>query len=111
MSYEEPKTVETVIRAALKSKRDDFRLRLAEHFRKEGFPALSVGKEPVRPDRPSVVVFEDPKYAVVYLFTGACMNDAEFEAFRTEARAFAWQHDAAAYFVRLDDGVILKETD
>ena len=111
MYLEEPKTVESVLRAALRAKADNFRLNLAEHFRKEGFPALSVGREALQPDRPAVVVFEDPKYAVVYLFTEAFMNDAEFEAFRAEARAFAWSHDAAAYFVRLDDGVILKETD
>lgn len=111
MYLEEPKTVETVLRAALRSRVDDFRLNLADHFRRAGFSALSVGGAAPQPDRPTVVVFEDPRYAVVYLFTEPHMNDAEFEAFRAEARAFAWDHDAAAYFVRLDEGVILSETD
>ena len=109
MFTQEETLVETVLRAALASRVDDFRHRLVALFRREGLAAYAVEREP-RPDGPSVVVFEDPGYAVIYLFTDRAMNDAEFEVFREEARAFAWEHDAAAYFVRLDRGEIRRES-
>ncbi|MBR5753618.1 MAG: hypothetical protein IKX83_03955 [Clostridia bacterium] len=110
MYAEEQKTVEAILRSALSSRVDDFRMRLVSLFRSNGFPAYAVGKEPA-PDTPSVVVFEEPRYAVIYLFQDRAMNDAEFEVFRAEARAFAWKHDAAAYFVHLDQKEITRETD
>ena len=102
MYLEEERTIEAVLRAALEAKSDDLRLRLVDRFREEGFDALAVGKEP-RPDAPSVVVFDNPNYAVIYLFTEKSMNAAEFEVFRKEAQDFAWDHDAAAYFVHVGE--------
>lgn len=109
MYFEEERTIEAVLRAALESPSEELRLRLVDRFRQQGYEALSVGKEP-RPDAPSVVVFDDPTYAVIYLFTGDSMNEAEFEVFRKEARAFAWDHDAAAYFVRVSPPLIQRES-
>lgn len=107
MYSEEETLIENVLRAALASHVDDFRHRLVSLFRQSGLTAYAVEREP-QPDTPSVVVFEDPGYAVIYLFTDRAMNDAEFEVFRAEARDFAWKHDAAAYFVRLDSGEIRR---
>ncbi|MEE1300284.1 MAG: hypothetical protein UHI93_07040, partial [Acutalibacteraceae bacterium] len=94
MYLEEERTIEAVLRAALESPSDELRLRLVDRFREQGYEALAVGKEP-RPNAPSVVVFDDLTYAVIYLFTGDRMNEAEFEVFRKEAQEFAWDHDAA----------------
>lgn len=110
MYPEEHKTIEAVLRSVLRSCTSDLRLRLVEQFRREGFDALPFGKEP-HPDTPSVIVFDNPNYAVIYLFTEQSMNDAEFEVFRKEAQNFAWKHDAAAYFVTLENGVIIREND
>ena len=110
MYWSERNSVEAVLNAALCSRTDEFRLRLCDVFRQNGYQALSLSREP-RPDLPSVVVFEDPAYAVIYLFTEPAMNEAEYEVFRKEARAFAWAHGAAAYFVRLDRGAVTRETD
>lgn len=109
MYMEENRTIEAVLRAVLRSRTSELRLKLVEDFRREGYPAVSVGREP-RPDAPSVVVFDEPNYAAIYLFTGPRMNEAEFEVFQKEAQAFAWDHRAAAYFVRIDDGVISRGT-
>ena len=108
MYMEESRTISSVLRAALLSERNAFRLRLVEQLRDEGIEALSVEKEP-RPDAPSVVIFDDPNYAVIYLFADAHMNDAEFEVFRKEAQEFAWAHEAAVYFVRFDAEFMIPE--
>ena len=110
MYLEEERTIEAVLRAALESPSDELRLRLVDRFREQGYEALAVGKEP-RPNAPSVVVFDDLTYAVIYLFTGDRMNEAEFEVFRKEAQEFAWDHDAAAYFVHVSEPLIQKGTD
>ncbi len=110
MYPEEGSLVETVLRAALASRVDDFRQNLVSLFCRSGLSAYAVERDP-QPDAPSVVVFEDPGYAVIYLFSERAMNDAEFEVFRKEARDFAWKHDAAAYFIRLDSGEIIREND
>lgn len=102
MYIEEQRSVEAVLRAVLRSERESLELRLVEQYEKYGYPALSVGKGP-RPDAPSVVVFDDPGYAVIYLFADEHMNEAEFEVFRKEAQEFAWAHGAAAYFVRIGE--------
>ncbi|MBQ8063076.1 MAG: hypothetical protein IJ720_06635 [Clostridia bacterium] len=107
MYPEERKTVDAVLRAALRSHVSDLRLRMVDQFRKEGYEALSAGRD-LRPDTPSVVVFDDPNYAVIYLFADKSMNDAEYEVFRKEAQEFAWKHDAAAYFVTLEEGRITR---
>lgn len=109
MYLEEERTIEAVLRAAIESRSGDLRLRLVDRFREQGFEALAVGKEP-RPDAPSVVVFDNPNYAVIYLFTEKSMNEAEFEVFRREAQEFAWDHDAAAYFVRVSEPLTPRET-
>ena len=106
MYLEEERTIEAVLRAALESPSDELRLRLVDRFREQGYEALAVGKEP-RPNAPSVVV----TYAVIYLFTGDRMNEAEFEVFRKEAQEFAWDHDAAAYFVHVSGPLIQRGTD
>lgn len=110
MYLDEHRTVEEILRVALRSGRSEFRLSLAEKFRKHGYDAYAVSEAP-RPDAPSVVVFRDPAYAVIYLFTEPAMNEAEFDVFRKEANRFAWDHGAAAYFVRLDCGTITRGTD
>ena len=107
MFLEEERTIEAVLRATLASPVDELRLCLVDRFREQGYEALAVGKEP-RPDAPSVVVFDNPNYAVIYLFTEKSMNEAEFEVFRKEAQEFAWDHDAAAYFVHVGESFIQK---
>ena len=107
MFLEEERTIEAVLRATLASPADELRLCLVARFREQGYEALAVGKEP-RPDAPSVVVFDNPNYAVIYLFTEKSMNEAEFEVFRKEAQKFAWDHDAAAYFVHVGESFIQK---
>lgn len=102
MYLEEERTIEAVLRATLEARTGDLRLKLVDRFREQGYEALAVGKEP-RPDAPSVVVFDNPNYAVIYLFTEKSMNAAEFEVFRKEAQTFAWDHDAAAYFVQVGE--------
>ena len=99
MFLEEERTIEAVLRATLASPADELRLCLVDRFREQGYEALAVGKEP-RPDAPSVVVFDNPNYAVIYLFTEKSMNEAE------EAQEFAWDHDAAAYFVHVGESFI-----
>ena len=101
MDLEEERTIEAVLRATLEARTGDLRLKLVDRFREQGYEALAVGKEP--PDAPSVVVFDNPNYAVIYLFTEKSMNAAEFEVFRKEAQTFAWDHDAAAYFVHVGE--------
>ena len=107
MYLEEERTIEAVLRATLEARTGDLRLRLVDRFREQGYEALAVGKEP-RPDAPSVVVFDNPNYAVIYLFMEKSMNEAEFEVFRKEAQAFAWDHDAAAYFVHVNEPLIQR---
>ena len=102
MYLEEERTIEAVLRATLEARTGDLRLKLVDRFREQGYEALAVGKEP-RPDAPSVVVFDNANYAVIYLFTEKSMNAAEFEVFRKEAQTFAWDHDAAAYFVHVGE--------
>lgn len=109
MYLEDRKLIEEVLREALKARADSFRLDLTRRFRARGMETIGENEEP-RPDVPSVVVFKDPSYAVIYLFTEPHMNEAEFEVFRREARTFAWAHEAAAFFVRLDTGEVISES-
>ena len=101
MYADENKTVQQLLTETLQSTAAEFQTKLTNVFRQNGYQALMVGHGRLRAEEPHVVVFENPKYAVIYLLSDPALNDAEFEVFERKARSFAWEHDAAAYFVKL----------
>lgn len=98
MYAKEKKVLETVLRNTLNATAAEFRLKLLERCSEEGYQALSPGAG-LQVTAPQLVLFRDPLYAVVYLLSDPEMTDPEFEVFKKKAQSFAWEHDAAAYFV------------